>query len=139
MVHILFADDGYWIALLDIDGVLHEAAQNISDSFRTVRILITEIILSEVASHFAAYGPTHRLAVVALIEAIRQADDVEVIPQTSTQFETALAYYARHRDKDWSLVDCASFLLMADRGIREALAYDHHFQQAGFRPLLRDR
>ena len=26
---------------------------------------------------------------------------------------------------------------MADRGITQALAYDHHFEQAGFEPLLR--
>jgi len=28
---------------------------------------------------------------------------------------------------------------MAERGIYEALAYDHHFRQAGIRPLLRER
>jgi uncharacterized protein len=44
----------------------------------------------------------------------------------------------RHRpDKLWSLCDAISFVLMADRGILEALTTDHHFEQAGFVRLLR--
>ncbi len=35
-------------------------------------------------------------------------------------------------DKDWSLVDCLSFEVMKSRGITYALAFDHHFEQAGF-------
>jgi len=40
-------------------------------------------------------------------------------------------------DKDWSLVDCASFVVMQQRGSPEALSTDHHFEQAGFARLLR--
>jgi predicted nucleic acid-binding protein len=40
-------------------------------------------------------------------------------------------------DKDWSLTDCISFHLMRTKGITRALAYDEHFAQAGFEPLLR--
>jgi len=38
--------------------------------------------------------------------------------------------------KEWSLVDCASFVAMQQRGIFEALTTDHHFEQAGFVRLL---
>ena len=40
-------------------------------------------------------------------------------------------------DKEWSLTDCASIALMNARRISEALASDRHFEQAGFRALLR--
>lgn len=34
-------------------------------------------------------------------------------------------------DKDWSFVDCTSFVVMDNHGILEAATFDHHFQQAG--------
>ena len=37
----------------------------------------------------------------------------------------------------WILTDCASFLVMEERNITEALAYDRDFEQAGFTALLR--
>ncbi len=39
--------------------------------------------------------------------------------------------------KEWSLVDCASFVFMGQRGILEALTTDHHFEQAGYVRLLK--
>ena len=40
-------------------------------------------------------------------------------------------------DKEWSLTDCASFDVMRERKLVDALVYDKHFEQAGFVPLLR--
>ena len=34
--------------------------------------------------------------------------------------------------------NCVSFLVMQDRGLTDALTTDEHFQQAGFRALLRE-
>ena len=45
--------------------------------------------------------------------------------------------FAARPDKDWSLTDCISFVVMKDRGITEALTGAHHFEQAGFVALLR--
>jgi predicted nucleic acid-binding protein len=39
-------------------------------------------------------------------------------------------------DKSYSLCDAASFLLMRQRNIVDALTTDHHFVQAGFQRLL---
>lgn len=38
-------------------------------------------------------------------------------------------------DKEWSLVDASSFVLMRRHGMTEALTSDHHFAQAGFTPV----
>jgi len=48
----------------------------------------------------------------------------------------ALALYEQHADKTWGLVDCASFVVMRDRGLSEAFTNDQHFEQAGFRCRL---
>jgi predicted nucleic acid-binding protein len=61
----------------------------------------------------------------------------EVVPQTSLQFSAAFEQYRGMTDKEWSLTDCASFVPMRERGIKDALAHDHHFEQAGFVALLR--
>ena len=39
-------------------------------------------------------------------------------------------------DKNYSLCDAVSFILMRRRGLYEALTTDHHFEQEGFRRLL---
>jgi predicted nucleic acid-binding protein len=45
--------------------------------------------------------------------------------------------YDARPDKEWSLTDCISFVVMRDRGIEQALTGDEHFEQAGFAALLR--
>jgi predicted nucleic acid-binding protein len=52
-------------------------------------------------------------------------------------FETGVSLYASRTDKEWSLTDCISFTVMSQYGIRDALTGDRHFEQAGFRALLR--
>lgn len=52
-------------------------------------------------------------------------------------FDKGLDLYARRPDKDWSLTDCISFATMKEHGIEEALTADRHFEQAGFKALLR--
>jgi hypothetical protein len=39
----------------------------------------------------------------------------------------AFSYFERHRDKNYSMVDCLSFLIMEKKGIREAWAVDEDF------------
>ena len=63
--------------------------------------------------------------------------EVELMAQISSQFQEAVDRYLTRLDHSWSLLDCASFLVMEDRSIREALAFDHHFEQTGFTALLR--
>ena len=48
-----------------------------------------------------------------------------------------IALYAERPDKDWSLTDCISFVVMREMDISEALTGDRHFEQAGFTVLLR--
>ena len=47
-------------------------------------------------------------------------------------FRKAWSYFQQHRDKDYSLTDCASFVVMEELGLKKALTFDQHFTQAGF-------
>jgi uncharacterized protein len=73
--------------------------------------------------------PVRAFAVTG-VDAIRSNPNVEVIPQTSLRFAAAYDLYRSMTDKEWSLTDCASFVLMRERAMSEALAYDHHWVQS---------
>ena len=63
--------------------------------------------------------------------------DVQVVRLTPALFDRAFALYSSRQDKDWGLSDCVSFIVMRDEGVTDALTFDQHFVQAGFRALTR--
>lgn len=132
---VVFADTGYWVALLDPNDSLHEKAIATSKGLGKFRQLTTEMVLDELMAALSQLSV--RALVTRGVEAIRANPNVEVVPQTSIQFREAFELYKRMTDKEWSLTDCASFELMKARGISEALAHDRHFEQAGLVALLR--
>lgn len=134
----VFSDADYWIALLNPREALHERAKQVSARIAPARIVTTEMVLAEVLNFLGSRGETIRAKTCEAIRRLRDNPNVTVVPQTSAQFAEALSSYESRRDKDWSLTDCASFLVMRETGITEALTYDQHFQQAGFAALLRE-
>ena len=133
-----FADTGYWVALLNNRDYLHDKAVQISGALTNHRIVTTEMVLTELLNYASAEGEYLRRVAADTAAALLNSTNVEVIPQTSSQFHRALERFRNRLDQSWSLVDCASFIIMEEQGIQEALAFDHHFQQAGFTALLRD-
>lgn len=133
----VFADTGYWIALLNENDTLHSKAEAVSKSLGPYLVVTTEMVLAELAAFFSDKGPRLRQAVVDLIRSVRANPNIRIVPQTSLQFQDALALYEQSPDKEWSLTDCASFILMRELKITEALAHDQHFEQAGLVALLR--
>lgn len=71
------------------------------------------------------------------VKALREDPTVQVLPADQRSFDAGLDLYERRPDKEWSLTDCISFGVMREHGITQALTTDHHFEQAGFRALLR--
>lgn len=132
----VFADAGYWIALLNPTDTLHERAALVSVSLGRTRILTSEIVLTEVLNACARKGNLSRMTACALIDKMRSNPNVEIVPMTSSAFRQALERYRRRVDKRWGLTDCSSFLIMEEKGITDALSADRDFQQAGFKALL---
>lgn len=83
--------------------------------------------------------PLHvpRSLMVAFIEGLKTSPYVEIVNVDSHLDEEAWQFLKSVQDKKWSLVDCASFVVMRHRCISEALTSDHHFGQAGFVCLLK--
>jgi len=134
-VKLVFADTGYWVAILNPRDQLHERARSVSKNLGQARIVTTEMVLDESLTVLRA--PATRNTAAKAVEGIIANPNVEVVPQTSIQFREAPRLCGDRPDKEWSLTDCASFNLMKERGIQEALAHDQHFEQTGFVALLR--
>jgi uncharacterized protein len=133
----VFADTGYWIALLNPRDDLHRKASASSREYGPNQIVTSEMVLTEFLNSFSDYGPRLRQAAVRAVTSLRDASQVVIIPQTSQLFEKALKRYREMTDKSWSLTDCASFLIMEEQQLAAALTHDRHFAQAGFQTLLR--
>lgn len=134
----MFADAGYWIALLNPRDRLHDTALAIAADPGLDLIVTTQMVMTETLNLVGSIGPDHRQRASELVSALSQSAEVEVVPQTPAQFEAALELYRSRVDQSWSLTDCASFLVMEERGITDALAFDRDFEQAGYTALLRD-
>jgi len=134
----VFADADYWVALLHPVEQLHETAKRMSAQLRPVRIVTSEMVLAEVLNILGKRGEAVRKSACEAVRQMRANPNVTVVPQTSAQFVEALNYHCGHMDKQWGQVDCASFLTMREVGLTEALTYDKHFEQAGFKALLRE-
>ena len=136
---VVFGDSGYFIASLNDRDPLHERAAAVTEGLGSFRLVTTQMVLTEVLNYMSDGGEYLRKLAVELVQGLENNSDVEIIPQTEIQFKAAVERYASRLDQRWSVVDCASFLVMEERNIREALANDRDFKQAGFVALLAER
>lgn len=134
-----FGDAGYWIALIDGADELHESASRYERliAVENSRVVTTQLVLNEVLNPRSGTTRRQRQAAVALVERIERNPNIAIEPQTPELFEAAFNYFRRRLDQEWSITDCASFLVMERLGIWRALTGDHHFTQAGFFAMLR--
>lgn len=61
---------------------------------------------------------------------------IEVVPFQPELIDSAVQLYRTRPDKDWSLTDCLSFVVMERRHLTEALTTDGHFEQAGLNVVM---
>ena len=94
------------------------------------------MMLAEFLNHVGEGGQQLRGEAISSVRALIDDPNVDVVPQSAAQFDSAVKLYSSRLDKEWSLTDCASFVIMEEMNIREALAGDHDFEQAGCTILL---
>lgn len=133
-MNVVFADTSYYVAMLSPRDELHDKAIELMRGFTGLTVT-TEQVLTETGNWFAASG--ERDAFVVLLETIRADPTTTVVWSQREVFDAGLRLYAARRDKEWSLTDCVSFVVMKERGLTDALTADRHFDQAGFKALLR--
>ena len=129
----VFADAFLYIAMLNRSDAAHRRAMELVAS-GAVEIVPTVAILLEVADAMSA--PARRLACGGFLEDLIAHSSTMVHRLDDDLLGRGLELYRARPDKEWSLTDCISFVVMADEGLTEALTGDRHFEQAGFKALL---
>ncbi|HEX3150004.1 MAG TPA: PIN domain-containing protein [Gemmataceae bacterium] len=130
----LFADTSFYVAIFNPRDELHAQAKTIAGAHQG-RVVTTEFVLLE-AGNFFSRG-VNRSVFKSMIESLRATEDIEIIPASAELFGEGFDVFKSRPDKEWSLTDCTSFVILRKRGIIEALTADHHFEQAGFSALLK--
>ncbi len=130
-----FGDAWFYIALLDADDHGHaRAAAWVAASGGN--IVTSRWVLAEVANSLSA--PALRRVAADFLHVLETLPEVKIADESDGLYTRGLALYSRRADKEWSLTDCISFLVMADEGLSAALTNDHHFEQAGFTAVFAD-
>jgi predicted nucleic acid-binding protein len=134
----VFLDTSYAVALTTPqDGHHRQALELAGDLERQgAQMVTTRAVLLEIGNSLSR--KRHRALGVALLEFLETDPRVEIVPLSEDLYRKGFELFGQRLDKEWGLVDCVSFVVMQDRGIRESLTTDEHFDQAGFRALLRE-
>ena len=130
----VFADTYYFLALLSARDSAHQRAVQFTHSFMG-QVLTTAWIITEVADGMTTAAERARF--IAFFDRLAKNAAVVIEPSSSALFDQGIEMYRQRLDKEWSLTDCISFVVMEQRNVREALTGDHHFEQAGFTALLK--
>lgn len=130
-----FADTYYFLALRNPKDEGHAKAVAATASLGSRPLVTTTAVLTEVGD--ALSKPANRSGFAQLLALLTSNHRVDIVPADRLLFDRAALLFDARLDKEWSLTDCISFVVMTERGISEALTADHHFEQAGFIALLK--
>ncbi len=130
----LFADTFFYLALLNHDDAAHQKSSHLLQTLSAPTVT-TAWVMTEIGDALA--GPMQRHLFLDLLKRLSVDQGVTIISPTKELFDSGIDFYARRLDKEWSLTDCISFVVMHQLGITDALTGDRHFEQAGFNALLR--
>lgn len=127
----VFLDTGYLVALEDADDQNRRRAREHFGGLASMPTLTTaSYVLDEVVTFFNVRG-RHAKA-VEVGERLLGSPSVEMVHVDENLLRSGFGLLRDRLDKDYSLTDCVSFVLMRERGIFVAFAFDKHFEQEGF-------
>lgn len=128
----IFIDSSAFLALEDESDEHHAAALRFRDQELLsghYELITTSYILDETLTLIRS-----RLGIsasIAFSRKIRRSQVVRVLSVSQEVEEEALDLFEQYDDKNFSFTDCVSFVVMRELGIKEAFAFDEHFEQMG--------
>ena len=130
----MLLDTSGLLCLIDAAEPKHANATNLFDAARTK--LVHNYVLAELFPLAQVRG-VPRSSVVEYVADLLENPDINVHWVDQRLHRSAMRLLLGRPDKTYSLCDAVSFLLMREYRLAEALTTDRHFEQEGFRRLLR--
>jgi len=135
----IYVDTSGWASLADVSEPFYKKAQE--TYARAIqnrqRFVTTNYVLAELVALMTSPMRFHRPRIVEFINGIKESPLFDIIHINENLDAKSWNLLSNRSDKNWSLVDCSSFVVMQENKIVEALTTDHHFEQAGFIRLLK--
>jgi len=107
-----FPDSAFAIALSAPGDGFHMRAVQLADQMERdgTKIVTTRAVMLEIGNALGKLR--YRADAIALLDALEQDTNVEIVPLTEELFARSFQLYRARPDKDWGLVDCVSFSVM---------------------------
>jgi predicted nucleic acid-binding protein len=110
----------------DLDAAIQQVAGGVEQQRATAGPLASA--LSGITTRSRAWRPQ----ILALVNSLKRIPYLRIIHIDPALDDEAWSLLERQPDKDWSLVDAASFVVMRHLSIAQAFTTDQHFVQVGF-------
>jgi hypothetical protein len=131
---LIFIDTSAFYAVHVRTSKLHESAIKVRDLIASGEfgsMLTSNYILDEIVT-LLRVRIGHKVA-VEVGDAIRESSSIEVMWVTPKIEKAAWSLFKERQDRDFSLTDCTSFIIMKLRDVNHSFTYDNHFSQMGFK------
>lgn len=131
-----FIDTSYIVALYQKNDILHPKAKKLKASLSLRdQLYTTEAILLEIGNSLSQHR--FREDVSLFLKTAYKNPSLNLILLDTPLIKKGIERFSKRFDKEWGLVDCISFIVMEIYDIQNALTSDTHFEQAGFRALMK--
>lgn len=129
----VFVDTGAWIALALTRDPLHARARATWEQLQDEAVRLSTSVPVVLETFTFLDRNAARAVALAWKDSLKSIPRMKVLPVTIKDLEKAWTYFERPDLHKLSAVDAVSFVLMAERRVRIAFAFDSHFATAGFR------
>jgi len=132
---VIFLDTGFLYALIDADDESHARVREVFERERGKRladsVITTNHILSETLTLLRTRGKQddrfRHARAVAVGQQLYAGAFGRLHQTTADEERAAFDYFTKHADKEYSFVDCVSFVVMEKLGISLAWSVDKDF------------
>lgn len=127
----MLADTSALLAVMLREDAHHEEAARFVRSHPATRFVLTDLVLSEVATRLRARAGATRA--VGIVRELLRSRRHELVFIDSAILDGALERMQRFADKRLSLADCASMELVEKLQLAGAFTFDRDFRDCGVR------